>query len=151
MSAKQGEFVGPYEVSGDETIQGRISGPVTVRTGAHLVVQGMIDGPVEVESDAALTVQGLFSAQVVANDGLILIAGMTTTKPWRDAPGGRYALARGTLIQSGRSNLMLRHDGLLEELTAGPAGEVDIDQRAASVSDYLYFDAAEDRFVRLDE
>ncbi|MGY2876359.1 hypothetical protein ACVW00_003549 [Marmoricola sp. URHA0025 HA25] len=150
MKTKQGEFVGPYEATEDHTVQGRLTGAVTVRSGACLVVQGLIDGTVEVEADAVLNVQGLFSAQVAANEGLIMIAGMTTEMPWTGSLGGRYAVAEGTLIQVRGENYSLGRDGAFEDLVVGPDGKVNIDQSASAASNYLAFDHQEERFVRLD-
>lgn len=146
MSAKQGEFVGPYEATGDETIRGRLSGPVVVRSGACLVVQGLLDGSVEVHADAALNVQGLFSANVLANEGLIMISGMATVTPWLAADPGRYAIATGTLIQQSDGLHLLAPDGSLRFV---PPGNVNVDGTVAGVSDYFYFDAEEGGFVQL--
>ena len=137
---QQGEYK-DLVVIGELTVQGSVSGRIDVQDGAHLVVQGSISGMLHVAADAIVNIQGLASGEVSINDGLILIAGMTT---WGmgNIPG-RVAVAVGTLVApEGHTPLVIRPDGTL----ASPPDSIDV---RTAPDEYCYFDHELQQFVPL--
>lgn len=137
---RQGEYK-DLAVTGELTVQGSVSGRIEVHESAHLVVQGSISGSLHVATDAVVTIHGSASGEVSTNDGLILIAGMTT---WdMNHIPGRVAVAVGTLVApEGQTTLSIRPDGTL----ASPPDSIDV--RTTS-DDYCYFDRGLQQFVPL--
>ena len=141
MRIFNGELSGALDVSDALTVNGYVPGPVVVRDGGHLVVNGMLGGRVRVEGERSfITVNGEFTADVVSNEGLILIAGHMMTAP-SDVPG-RFVVAIDSLVVDER----LLPDGRLAPLVQNGDNRMNVNAEKMCV-----WVAAEGRFRPLDE
>lgn len=100
------------DVTESTTVAGAVHGAV-VRSGAALTVNGTIDGDIALEDGAVLSANGVFAPRDIANDGVIMAAGMVEVDPGRDDDAGRFAVSPGSLLESAR---VLQRDGSLRTL-----------------------------------
>jgi hypothetical protein len=112
-----GVLVGPVTIQDELVVNGAVEGRVRVTPGGSLTVRGTLGGELVVDRGGVVKVEGAFSGRLILSSGLLMVAGLVTGEPWKQARG-RVALAAGTIVTSHGSWVMLP-SGRMGKLASG--------------------------------
>ena len=96
MRTESGTIEGDLRVEDDFTLQGMVTGDVTVGRGGHLELQGMVAGGLKVEDGATAVVRGMVAKDVL-NAGHLTVYGMVIGR-LDSTTGASTTIVRGAHI-----------------------------------------------------